>query len=152
VCYKPDGRVSSWGFLTRTEDDQTLVHEWFKIWFDPSEYSKSREEEQNLDYLPPSHSDVKRYYLDFLKKLYRHIKNELTDNVRDWATANIEFLFSVPTTWTKLSLVQEFARIATTAGFGTEGMNHRVEVSLTEAEAAAVYTFKSQHAIYSVGP
>ena len=132
------------------EQDQSEVHEWFKVFFDPDEYNSSLEARRYLDRLPSSHAEVKRYYHDFLSKLYQEIKKALRDNVREWSSADIEFLFSVPTTWTKLSLTQEFQRIAKSAGFGREGLRHHVEVSLTESEAAAVYTFKSQKAMYSV--
>lgn len=100
--------------------------------------------------LPPSHAEVIKYYEDYLRKLYPHIKKCLIDNVLDWNTAHIEFLFSVPTTWTKLGLTQEFRKLAISAGFGGDGPDHVVDVSLTEAEAAAVYTFDTQNAVYSV--
>ena len=138
--------------MTKHEDDQEgELREWFKIFFDQAEYDRARKQRQSIPYLPPSHSDVGRYYEDFLRELYPHIRSQLQDLVPDWSTANVEFLFSVPTTWTKLGLTQEFKRRANDAGFGRDGSNHVVEVSLTEAEAAAVHTFNSQSALYSVG-
>lgn len=149
IYYGADGRVS-WGFSTQHESDQDRVHEWFKVFFDEAEYEKARRSHPHPEELPPSHADVKRYYEDFLRKLYPHIKKNLVDNVRDWNDAHIEFLFSVPTTWTKLGLAQEFKKLVLRAGFGADSPNHVVDVSLTEAEAAAVYTFSSQNAVYSV--
>jgi hypothetical protein len=53
--------------------------------------------------------------------------------------------------WTKLGLTKDFKELAGAAGFGRDGPKHVVDVSLTEAEAAAVHTFTSQNAVYSVG-
>jgi hypothetical protein len=150
VFYHQKGHIS-WGFLTQHEDDhEGESHEWFKIFFDEAEYNKARKKKRNIPYLPPSHGEVKRYYEDFLSELYTHIKTQLEDNVPNWSSAHVEFLFSVPTTWTKLGLTNEFKRLAQNAGFGRDGPNHIVDVSLTEAEAAAVHTFNSQNALYSV--
>lgn len=142
--------MSSWGFLTRQEDDQALVHEWFKTFFDEDVYNQARQVSSDL--VPPSHADVKTYYRDFLKKLYPEIRRRLEDRVPEWETASIEFLFSVPTTWTKIGLANEFRRLAREAGFGQDGRHHTVDVGLTEAEAAACHTFTAQSATYSVSP
>lgn len=154
VSYHRNGYVS-WGFLTRSEDEQdnpsVEFHEWFKIFFDENEYNKARRVRRNIPYLPASHSEVKRYYKDFLSKLYPEIRKHLQDSVRGWATARIEFLFSVPTTWTRLGLSPEFKRLAVSAGFGQDSPNHKVEIYLTEAEAAAVHTFNTQNTLYDVG-
>ena len=149
ICYAPDGRIS-WGFQTQHETDPDAdIRDWFKVFFDASEYNRAKAKDP--DSVPPSHADVKLNYEDFLRKLYPHIKKTLRDNVPDWETANIEFLFSVPTTWTKLGLTLDFKSLVKAAGFGREGKNHSVDVSLTEAEAAAVHTFTAQNAVYTVG-
>ena len=139
--------------MTKHEHDQEgELREWFKIFFDEAEYDRVRKKRQSISYLPPSHSHVRKYYEDFLRQLYPHIKTHLKDNVRDWSAADIEFLFSVPTTWTKLGLTQDFKRLAVNAGFGKDGAHHVVEVSLTEAEAAAVHSFNAQSGLYEVCP
>jgi hypothetical protein len=119
------------------------------VFWDSTEYNKARNS-GNIPYLPPTHADVERYYRDFLSKLYPQIKKHLSDTVRNWNTADIEFLFSVPTTWTKLGLTAKFKEVAMSAGFGRDGP-HTVDVSLTEAEAAAVHTFNTQNNLYEVG-
>ena len=68
-----------------------------------------------------------------------------------WRKARIEFSFSVPTTWTSVGVTKDFEKLAREAGFGAAGPAHSVSVGLTEAEAAAVYTFKAQSASYTVG-
>jgi hypothetical protein len=144
-----------WGFQTQNLDKlqgrgeaMSQVHDWFKVFFDEAEYNRARA--KNPQDVPKSHADVKRYYLDFLRKLCQTVKERLIDNVPDWRTAHIEFLFSVPTTWTKLGLTNDFKELAKAAGFGRDGPNHVVDVSLTEAEAAAVHTFTAQNAVYNV--
>ena len=148
MCYAHDGRIS-WGFQTQHEQDPDAdIRDWFKVFFDETEYDRAKAKDPES--VPPSHADVKRYYEDFLRKLYPHIKKSLQDNVPDWESAFIEFLFSVPTTWTKLGLTSDFKKLAKLAGFGRDGPKHIVDVSLTEAEAAAVHTFTAQSAVYSV--
>jgi hypothetical protein len=56
-----------------------------------------------------------------------------------WEDANIEFIFSVPTTWKTVPTVERFRSIIQRAGFGNHP-NHRADIGLTEAEAAAVHT------------
>ena len=137
--------------MTRHENDlEGELREWFKVFFDEAEYNRFRRNSHSILYMPPSYADVKASYEDFLKQLYTHVKSQLQDHVRDWSTTDIEFLFSVPTTWNKLSMIREFRRIAVHAGFGADAPTHTVEISLTEAEAAAINTFQSHIALYSV--
>ena len=100
-----------------------------------------------------SHQDVRKFYRDFLRKLCSYIEEQLEDQVgrTTWRKARIEFSFSVPTTWTSVGVTKDFEKLAREAGFGAAGPAHSVSVGLTEAEAAAVYTFKAQSASYTVG-
>lgn len=51
------------------------------------------------------------------------------------------FIFSLPTTWNSHEMIErKFKNAILRAGFGSVGSNHTVELGLTEAEAAAVYT------------
>ena len=152
LCYTDDA-LSSWGFLTKTEDDsdpRKNFQEWFKIFLDPKEYKDARSVDPTG--VPPSHEDVRRYYRDFLGKLCSYIERQLEDQVGNfsWQDAHVEFLFSVPTTWTAVGVTKDFERLAREAGFGKAGARHTVAVGLTEAEAAAVYTLKTQSASYAV--
>lgn len=58
----------------------------------------------------------------------------------------MEFLFSVPTTWQIPVTIAHTEKLLRQAGFGTE-LKHIVKVSLTEAEAAAVYVAKQSYQI-----
>jgi hypothetical protein len=106
------------------------------------------EEARNLEpgTVPRSHQDVRRLFRDFLREIYLYTEEQLRDSLagRSWKDANIEFSFSVPTTWTALGVTKDFEKIVQEAGFGKGGRQHSVSVGLTEAEAAAVYTFKTQ--------
>jgi hypothetical protein len=146
--------LSSWGFLTNQEDSlnpSISFHEWFKIYLDPQDYNKARAADPAA--VPKSHQDVRKFYRDFLRKLCSYIEEQLEDQVgrTTWRKARIEFSFSVPTTWTSVGVTKDFEKLAREAGFGAAGPAHSVSVGLTEAEAAAVYTFKTQSASYTVG-
>jgi hypothetical protein len=139
--------------LTNQEDHSNpsvSFHEWFKTYLDPQEYNKAREADAAA--VPKSHQDVRKFYRDFLRKLCPYIQDQLEDQVgrTTWQRARIEFSFSVPTTWTAVSVTKDFEKLAREAGFGAAGPAHSVSVGLTEAEAAAVYTFKAQAASYTV--
>lgn len=79
------------------------------------------------------------FFTDFLKELHRVILQELAAiYVLDPKSKSIEFLFSVPTTWAP-SVVKEFKDCIVKAGF-EETKDHKADVTLTEAQAAALYT------------
>lgn len=66
-----------------------------------------------------------------------------------WADAQIEFIFSVPTTWKPHPTVERFRSITERAGFGRYP-NHKSVIGLTEAEAAAVHMSRESPAIFKV--
>ena len=151
MCYR-SGRFSSWGFETRLEDtsDPELdTGEWFKVYLDRKDYRDATD-----DSWPRSYEDVKRAYRDFLRQLYGCIKQEIQSAVLrgvSWQDAPIEFIFSVPTTWTAMAVTHTFQALIHEAGFGTEGVNHKVVIGLTEAEAAAIHTFATEKETYTDG-
>jgi hypothetical protein len=73
------------------------------------------------------------------------LKGELANR---WEDANIEFIFSVPTTW-KLPTIERFRSTIGRAGFGSSP-SHKIEIGLTEAEAAAVHTARAFPRLFSV--
>jgi hypothetical protein len=148
LCYREDRRIS-WGFETQQDDSEHLeVHDWFKIFLDQKEYEKFRLRGEEV---PPSYEHVKKYYRDFLRKLYRHIKKILSAELPrlSFEEETIQFIFSVPTTWSP-GVAEDLRALASEAGFGREGVNHSLEVGLTEAEAAAVCTLGTESERYSV--
>lgn len=105
------------------------------------------------DHAPGNFEDVQMWFVDFLTALYKEIKKCISEKLEldDWRAARVEYLFSVPTTWDNHPEVLEmFKAIAAKAGFG-ESEEHSVQISLSEAEAAAVYTAASQRNRHLVG-
>lgn len=151
VCYR-NGRFSSWGFETRQEDQsdpEVDFAEWFKVYLDRKEYRDAAD-----DSWPRSYEDVRRAYRDFLRQLYICIREEISSSVLrgvSWQDANVEFIFSVPTTWTAVAITKIFEALLHEAGFGSEGKSHKVVIGLTEAEAAAIHTFVTEKETYRHG-
>ena len=147
-----DQSPCSWGFLSETTAEQNAedkeYREWFKTFLDPI-YFNEKQAENSAD-TPKSIADVEKWYEDYLRLLYRHIKFKLSGELSrtSWQDARIEFLFSVPTTW-KPETVENAKAIALRAGFGS-GQNHSVIMGLTEAEAAAVHTSIEASGIFAV--
>jgi hypothetical protein len=143
--------LTSWGFLCQTDDDyhpSKQTHQWFKLLLNPQflEHLVTQPDAPRI-----THRDVKRWYLDFLQKLYQHIEKTMVNKVQRavWM-GDVEFIFSVPTTWTKQGMIEDYRAIINQAGFGSGGQGHEVILGLTEAEAAAVYTAKGSVNSFSV--
>ena len=105
------------------------------------------------DYAPENYEDVQMWFEDFLTALYKEIKKFIAKKLQldDWRATRVEYLFSVPTTWDDHpEVLDTFKTIAAKAGFG-ESEEHSMEISLNEAEAAAVYTAASQRNRHLVG-
>lgn len=149
IIYNADDSVSSWGFLC--EDDDTSLpgktrREFFKIFVDAETLEAAQR--QGIANVPQSTEDARRYASDYLRLVYRHIKEtiELQIGRRQaggWTDMEVLFLFSVPTTWVRMEVINTFKHIIRDAGFGMEGVRHLARVDLTEAEAAAVATLKT---------
>jgi hypothetical protein len=87
-------------------------------------------------------------YTDYFQFLYRTIEARLKGELAStWEDAKIEYIFSVPTTWRPLPTVERFRKIIVAAGFGSNP-NHKANIGLTEAEAAAVHTARSMPGIF----
>ncbi|KAI0481270.1 hypothetical protein GGR56DRAFT_688865 [Xylariaceae sp. FL0804] len=148
LAYDNDHRLSSWGFLCEDDDPtgQQQRHEFFKIFLDKQTLEDAHR--QGIGQAPASVADAQRLVTDYLREIYRHVKAtvELHTGISQsdgWAALNVEFAFSVPTTWRGPELINSFKRCIGDAGFGREGRRHAASVELTESEAAAVGTVKS---------
>ncbi|KAI9801059.1 MAG: hypothetical protein M1833_002927 [Piccolia ochrophora] len=152
VVYEGD-RLSSWGFSTEAPEEQgpnKVLREWFKTWLDPVQLQLHQQEEGER--APRSVLEVKRWYCDFLRSLYGQIESTLASTLgAPWTYAKIEFIFSVPTTWKPIPMVEDFRDVIEQAGFGKGGRDHSVSVGLTEAEAAAVHTSRDYSRIFNDG-
>lgn len=73
-------------------------------------------------------------YCDFFRFLYHTIQQKLQGEIASrWEDANIEFIFSVPTTWKPVPTVERFRSTVERAGFG-RFPNHKAVIGLTEVK------------------
>lgn len=134
-------RLLAWGFHAETSTGQNResFREWFKTLLDPVCLARHKVLDHGDE---TTQEEIQSWYYDFFTVLYNHIKQKLGPEMLElnWATAHIEFLFSVPTTWSP-QVVEGFRRIIRNAGFVNPlNEKHEVIISMTEPEAAAVHT------------
>ncbi|EGX90490.1 Hsp70 family chaperone [Cordyceps militaris CM01] len=162
LMYNPDGTLSSWGYLCADDEDleyqtdgdhqQAAVatktrREFFKMFVDSENLVTAQE--QGVAQAPKTTEEAQQYAADFLGEVYRHVKRSVEMQVGlgrvagGWAGSAVDFLFSVPTTWTRMETINAFKGVIRRAGFGVEGPRHSAQIDLTEAEAAAVATLKT---------
>ncbi|KAF4628876.1 hypothetical protein G7Y89_g9275 [Cudoniella acicularis] len=128
------GDLQQWGF--GCDFNQPRV-EWFKRYLDPQVLQAFQIANPTEAYTSEA---IARFYKDFLANLYDHLKWVIRSQDGNWRRAKVEFLFSVPSTFKSPAISEKYLRYIEEAGFGRGGPNHTVEISLTEPEAAAVYT------------
>lgn len=128
--------VAAWGFSVDLDDPRYRIEELFKLYLVP-EY---RDEFQNA----PTLEEARRWFTDYLACVYRHINRHFRQWLPQWNTKRVEWVFSVPTTWKNPAMIAETEQLIRNAGFGRE-QNHNLEITLTEAEAVAVYASKNQY-------
>jgi hypothetical protein len=148
IVYNADGSISSWGFMCADDDHDPSKtrREFFKIFLDPDTLEAAQQ--QGLTNVPRSTGEACQFVTDYLKLVYAHVKDSIEirmgiKHVGGWGTLSVLFLFSAPTTWTSMAVVNAFKGAIHDAGFGTEGASHSALVDLTESEAAAVATLKT---------
>jgi hypothetical protein len=122
--------VQAWGYFVDLSSKSFDLKEYFKLYLDP-EY---HDEYQDMD-----HQTAMRLYRDYLTCIHTHIARFFQNRFPQWATMGVEWNFSVPTTWKNAGMVNSLLAVIKEAGFGKDGPQHTCLVTLTEAEAAAVY-------------
>lgn len=145
------------GFLeTHQRNDKNLkVHEWFKDHFPgnlPPPGQESARYGDSVSSAGGCKTDTMILYDHFLRKIYVALKSATASLMAEagqhgfhWDDAYIEFIFSVPATWNRLTETLDdvhtrlFKETITGAGFGRENSKHQVLVRLTEPEAAAAF-------------
>ncbi|KAI4143850.1 MAG: hypothetical protein L6R39_004427, partial [Caloplaca ligustica] len=139
-----DDNLQSWGFLCDSLDQpdhpDPKRHQYFKLWLDRLHLQEVFAGTDD----GPSHEAVKRWFTDFLKKLYQHIKRTFVNGpyARQWES-KVDFVFSVPTTWKSQNVLSTYKKCIQDAGFKSH-KNHNYSIGLTEAEASAIHTFRSK--------
>lgn len=148
LIYNEDGELSSWGFMCDDDDDSIpgkTRRDFFKIYID--EETLVEAQGRGLSNVPQTTVEAQKFARDYLHQIYLHVKDTIETqtgrrHIGGWADMAVTFLFSVPTTWTRLEIINIFKTIIRDAGFGGCGPKHVAQVDLTEAEAAAVATLK----------
>jgi hypothetical protein len=127
------GSPVTWGFLVDRENDDVDVQELFKLYLDPT-YKDAFNDQPTID-------EARKWFTDYLTFLFAAITQHFDESFPRWTSKRVEFLFSVPTTWKNPAMIAELESLLKRAGFG-ERINHATKITLTEAEAAAVYASK----------
>jgi hypothetical protein len=151
LVYPRNSRTpSSWGFLCALDDDVDRYRpKWFKLYLDQE--TLDRAQKYRLSFIPRSVIEARQHATDYLREIYIHVREFMQTRQFGWLQARIEFIFSIPTTWTAQEVLEDFKSVIRNAGFGTESKAHSVTLELTEAEAAAVYTIKSSQVAFQMG-
>ncbi|KAL9119161.1 MAG: hypothetical protein Q9187_004284 [Circinaria calcarea] len=137
------GHVRSWGFEASRNSESYVgrealrIVEWFKPYLD-SDYLIPACQSASA-FLPKSESEVRRWYVDYLRRLYSRVQAEIIEKLKErhWNTLHIEFRFTWPTTWTAAA-IKSFRDCILQAGYESGGQYHRVHLKLSEAQAAAL--------------
>jgi hypothetical protein len=130
--------ILSWGFQCPSPGDskpEKRVVDRFKLFLD-YDFLKDAPDEVG------THEDVQIWFEDFLRALHKHVVIEVCNKLKldknSWESQTVHYLFSVPTTW-NAEVAEMLEKVVRRAGFRAEAP-HSVEIRLSEAEAAAVYT------------
>ncbi|MCJ1387118.1 hypothetical protein MMC17_010247 [Xylographa soralifera] len=138
---KSYGNAVAWGYLcddslSISNNGEVYRVEWFKPYLDSSRLTAW----QKIDKEAPSMEEIKQWYKDYLRYLYKHIQWTIEQRRGAWKDQQIQFLFSLPTTWTSMATIEDFRDMINSAGYCNGGSKHSALVGLTEAQAAAAYT------------
>ncbi|KAK5072461.1 hypothetical protein LTR64_005068 [Lithohypha guttulata] len=133
VGYDGNNVLVNWGFVTGADGTAVTPEREFKLYIDPSfpDDHPTR----------PSHAEAIQFYTDYMTSLRQYIEVFFANTMSDFHQRNVEYLFSIPTTWKNPMITANLGRILSLAGF-SNGYNRRLEIYLTEAEAAAVNAAK----------
>lgn len=137
IAYDVHRNIFGFGFAI-DESDRNIhaIEEYFKLYLDP-EFIDTVED-------PPSLQEVRTWFVDYLSCLFRTVDRYLQDVIPRYHSKRVEFKFSVPTTWKSPAMIAEIEQLIRNAGFGGS-LLHRAEITLTEAEAAAVYAAQQRY-------
>lgn len=137
IAYNANGNIAGWGFaIDETDNTLETIEEYFKLYLDPDFINTVNE--------APSLDQVRAWFVDYLGCLFKTINRYLNDVIPRYSSRRVEFKFSVPTTWKNPAMIAETEQLIRTAGFGNNSL-HTAEISLTEAEAAAVYAAQQKY-------
>jgi hypothetical protein len=94
------------------------VREHFKIYLDQDSLESAYR--GGVRDIPETVDEAMRLVRDYLHQIYLHIKFSLEAVTGSWKERRIEFVFSLPTTWTSLDTINRFTNSIRAAGFMSE--------------------------------
>ena len=145
ILYEPSiPGVKDWGYTCQYSEGKK---EWFKQLLDPDKLRVFRAGDDSL----PDLAEVRKWYRDYMACLYNHLSTTIQAKTGKWDGKQVEFVFSLPSTFTTPSLSQDLRTLIIQAGFCKGGKEHSVSFGLTEPEASAVYTIKDSAVDFRIG-
>ncbi|KAK7952938.1 hsp70 family chaperone [Apiospora saccharicola] len=129
ILLYPNGQTTpaSWGYSCIYNESNDLTRrEFFKIFLDQETLEATRRQGLSASAgVPETTAEARKYVTDFLRHVYEHTKDTVERETArlhrgGWGDLAVEFLFSVPTTWTNQGIINEFKQAIREAGFGTE--------------------------------
>ena len=143
-------KFSSWGFRAQEEsernDPQKRALTFWKLFLDEEIVKAAYKNRGSPSF---TQEDVATWYEDFFRGLYGHIEAHFVDTRPKLWESEVQFVFSVPTTWEEHT-IDRFKKCFAKAGFGQKS-SHTALVTLTEAQAAAVCTANEQNDEFEKG-
>ncbi|GIJ87125.1 hypothetical protein Asppvi_006029 [Aspergillus pseudoviridinutans] len=136
--------VKSWGFLCNTEEPASDIKEYFKLHLAPGSHPDGK----------ITRSEAQRWLQDYIRCICQHVTAHFRDTLPSFASCKVEWVFSVPTTWKDVRMVEEtrhlLQRAVNTGSLGMLPEYNRAVIGLTEAEAAAVYACKEHYQVNDI--
>ncbi|KAL4757094.1 Hsp70 family protein [Aspergillus foveolatus] len=140
LVYGPDGNTpAEWGFGCDTEDNTSEIKEFFKLHLAPQSASESESMGTSI-----TRKEARRWFQDYISCIYKHVVTHFHGSIPGFEKMRVEFIFSVPTTWKDVRLIEDIRRLIAEA-IKTGAPNHWTCIGLTEAEAAAVYSCREYY-------
>ncbi|KAF2996329.1 hypothetical protein E8E14_002810 [Neopestalotiopsis sp. 37M] len=149
------------GFLNEQQrrDNDLEIFEWFKESF-PGNLRRGQDGGTRVQAANSDSTETMILYRHFLEKLYYAIQCYTTRTYRlNWNETRIDFMFSVPAMWNRVhdrlsTITQRFEKVAEEAGFGYNPVDsklHKMSVTLTEPESAAVFSLQGENDLFRDG-
>ncbi|KAL4898880.1 hypothetical protein BDW74DRAFT_126341 [Aspergillus multicolor] len=143
LLYATDNEtVIEWGFGCddRIADGRVDIKEFFKL------HLASQPEGDGPGADRITQQDARRWFQDFITCIYKQVVENFRTSIPGFERMRVEFIFSVPTTWKDVRMVEEIRGLIERAiGSGKSNGKHWTVIGLTEAEAAAVYACRDYY-------
>ncbi|KAJ5084562.1 hypothetical protein NUU61_009141 [Penicillium alfredii] len=125
-----------WGYSCNQDNPDADIKEFFKLHLAPLYRDNHLQ--------GPSRLEAQKWFQDYIGSIYKHVVTHLNNTVPLFESRKVEFLFSVPTTWKDVRMIEETKAVIEGA-VNANCPNHKAFIGLTEAEAAAVYACKQHY-------